>query len=189
MRVRALITCVAALITCVAALTLVRNMQPSETSPAAEAAPSLKCLQLRTQSDSSNRQRELLGRVPGMSRRIAELQRAHAHDADGRWPADAIFALGDIQRTLTEAACFAPGSAAAQVQAAAAQLEPLLAHAGLLGHVNRTVALSGLAGHRIRAASREGSPRDGDPTRRQHGDMHDIHDTKGSHPAIGYAYA
>ena len=85
MRVRELITCVAALITCVAALTLVRNMQPSETSPAAEAAPSLKCLQLRTQSDSSNRQRELLGRVPGMSRRIAELQRAHAHElmADG----------------------------------------------------------------------------------------------------------
>ena len=182
---RVLSRALGALVTGVAALALLRNTQPSETQAAGDRlVQTLQCLQLRTQADG-NRRYKLLAGVKSVSRRIAELRKAHAHDADGRWPAEAVYALGEIQRTLIEASCFASGSSMAQVEAATLELEPLLAHAGLLGHGNRTAALDG---HPVAQETSAGA-QDGDPSRRQHGDMHDIHDVKGAHPAIGYAYA
>ena len=145
------------------------------------APSSLRCLELRMAVPSgqlASHRRELLARVTEMPRRIREVEQEHVHDADGQWPADV---LGDFQRTLAEAGCFAHSSEAAQVKAVTTQLEPLLAHAGLLGHSNRTAAL----------ASRRSSPRQSEQAtaHTHHDELRDLHDVHRAHPAIGYTYA
>lgn len=148
---------------------------------------SLLCFVLRTENPTRHLQRrrknELLTKVLVMPERIAQLSKAHAHDADGQWPAEAVYELGDLQRTLDEARCFSYGSDTAQLVNVEDQLEPLLAHAGLLGHSNRTASLN----VRSRVQPLEAAQ---DSSGGQHGDnMQDIHHVHGPHPAMGYAYA
>lgn len=151
--------------------------------------PTVACLELLSQSltrHSQKHQRHTLFRqVAEMPARITELASLHLHDADGQWPADAVFELGQMQRTLGEARCFAHGSSMTHVAETANRLAPLLAHAGLLGRANRT----GIRPHRVLALPER--QRGAEPARRpEHAaDLRDIHDTDGAHPALGYAYA
>ena len=68
--------------------------------------------------------------------------------------------LGEMQRTLEEARCTAQGaSEVAHIATTASQLDPLLAHSGLLGHRNRTAALDGRAAARRRGGDPSGEER------------------------------
>ena len=174
-------------------LLLSRNFRETRATIAEVEVPAtLRCLTLRASRSSHHsrhhRRHLLLAAVAAMPRQIEALNRAHQHDADGKWPAAAVYELGSLHRTLNEALCFARGSEVTKVHAVASSLEPLLAHAGLLGRDNRTVAL----GSRPSPSQSWGwslvSTSDSPSHEHQHIDMQDVHE-QGAHPAIGYAYA